>query len=79
VTKLDWNKVRVEKQLAGKNKRGFPQRKRIPENQRKYLYVPFAEKDQVKVIGGQWDAVRKQWWVNKGTALKAIEHWLNPR
>jgi hypothetical protein len=43
-------------------------------NNRVYLEVPFAEKDQVQKLGARWDGAKKHWWVQadayKGDLLK---------
>ncbi len=39
------------------------------ESERKYLNVPFAEKDTAKKRGARWDPERKKWYLPKGVEL----------
>ena len=36
-----------------------------------YLTVPFAEKEEVKRLGGRWDGQRKSWYVPRGGSLQS--------
>jgi hypothetical protein len=38
-------------------------RKDIPEAERTYLAVPYAERHEAKAVGARWDAVKKAWYV----------------
>ncbi|MFT5642930.1 MAG: DNA helicase-2/ATP-dependent DNA helicase PcrA [Janthinobacterium sp.] len=40
------------------------------------LKVPYAEKNQAKALGAEWDATRKVWHVALGVDLKPFERWL---
>lgn len=40
------------------------------------LACSFAEKDEVKALGAQWDPERKVWWVPPGVALDPFARWL---
>ena len=40
------------------------------------LACSFAEKDQVKALGAQWDPERKVWWVPADLALDPFARWL---
>ena len=41
-----------------------------------YLKVDFAEKDQVKLLGGRWDNDLKKWYVPSGLDLNNFSKWL---
>ena len=41
-----------------------------------YLKVDFAEKDQVKLLGGRWDGDLKKWYVPSGLDLNNFNKWL---
>lgn len=43
---------------------------------RTYLAVPYAEKDDAKALGAQWDRQTKAWFVPAGVALDAFQPWL---
>lgn len=43
---------------------------------RRWLRVPFADKDAVKAIGGQWDGLVKMWWVPMHVPLVLVKHWV---
>ncbi len=44
-----------------------------------YLFVPFAEKDQVKRLGARWDPNASRWYVREGEApLHWFERWNVP-
>jgi hypothetical protein len=40
-----------------------------------YLKVPYAQKDNAKLLGAQWDADVKKWWCGKGRR-KLFSKWL---
>lgn len=40
------------------------------------LKVPFAEKDQARLLGAKWDAQLRTWYVPKGMLLSPFECWL---
>jgi hypothetical protein len=44
--------------------------------QRRYLNVPYAEKSEVKKLGGMWDADTKLWWVPMHVPLKSVQRWV---
>jgi putative DNA primase/helicase len=48
-------------------------------NERTYLAVPFAEKDEAKALGAKWDREAKSWFVPAGTDLAPLSAWLPPR
>ena len=45
-------------------------------NTRIDLRVPYAEKDQAKVHGAQWDAENRTWYAPPGTDLENLKRWL---
>ena len=44
-------------------------------NNRVYLEVPFAEKDQVQKLGARWDGGMKHWWVNADAYKDGLLKW----
>lgn len=44
---------------------------------KKYLYVPFAEKEEAKQLGARWDNDKKQWYVDtdKISDVSIFEQW----
>uniref|UniRef100_A0A0G4IG15 DUF5710 domain-containing protein n=1 Tax=Chromera velia CCMP2878 TaxID=1169474 RepID=A0A0G4IG15_9ALVE len=44
--------------------------------ERLFLDCPFSEKDQVKGLGGQWDANAKKWFVPRDRNRAAFNRWL---
>jgi putative DNA primase/helicase len=48
-------------------------------NERSYLAVPFAEKDEAKALGAKWDREAKSWFVPLGTDLAPFNAWLPTR
>jgi len=40
------------------------------------LNVPFAEKDQAKLLGARWDPQVKTWYVPEGTSAEAFARWV---
>ena len=48
-------------------------------NDRTYLAVPYAEKDQAKAAGAKWDREAKAWFAPAGTDLQPLSAWLPPR
>jgi DNA helicase-2/ATP-dependent DNA helicase PcrA len=47
-----------------------------PHTGRHELKVPYAEKNDAKALGAQWDATRKVWHVAPGVDLKPFARWL---
>ncbi len=45
-------------------------------NTRMDLRVPYAEKEQAKVHGAQWDAENRTWYAPPGTDLNNLKRWL---
>lgn len=43
---------------------------------RTYLAVPYAEKDDAKALGAKWDRQAKAWFVPAGVELDAFQAWL---
>ena len=44
--------------------------------QRTYLHVPFAEKEQARKLGARWDKEGRAWYVPAGVSLDAFRRWL---
>ncbi|HEY3987032.1 DUF5710 domain-containing protein [Cedecea sp.] len=40
------------------------------------LAVPFAEKDQVKALGGRWDPTNKVWYILEGLSVESFRKWI---
>src|SRR6266478_1832254 len=40
------------------------------------LEVPFDAKNQVKALGGRWDAKKRKWFVPEGKDLKPFKRWI---
>lgn len=45
-------------------------------NERIYLSVPFAEKDQAKVLGAKWDRQQQFWYVPPGAKSASFTKWI---
>ncbi len=44
-------------------------------DERIYLTVPFAEKDEAKALGARWDKERKAWWITAKTKPEIFAKW----
>lgn len=44
---------------------------------KKYLYVPYHEKDEVKSLGAKWDYEQKKWYIPYGLKESLFETWLH--
>jgi hypothetical protein len=42
---------------------------------KRYLHVPYKERNQVKKLGGRWDSVQKKWWVPMSVPLETLKKW----
>ena len=42
-----------------------------------FLEVPFAQKEQAKVLGARWDPLKKKWYVPEGLSLVPFKMWLS--
>lgn len=45
-------------------------------NERQYLTVAYAEKDQAKALGARWDAMARRWFVPEGVNPDGFARWL---
>ena len=45
-------------------------------DQRVYLTVPYAEKDEAKAFGAKWDREAKSWYAPAGVDLDAMRRWI---
>lgn len=45
-------------------------------DQRVYLTVPYAEKDDAKALGAKWDREAKSWYAPAGMDLDTVRRWL---
>ena len=50
-------------------------RKDIPQAERTYLAVPYAERHEAKAVGARWDAVKKAWYVGPEADREKIAKW----
>src|SRR6202140_4685558 len=50
-------------------------RKDIPQAERTYLAVPYAERHEAKAVGARWDAVKKAWYVDSEADREKIAKW----
>jgi exodeoxyribonuclease VII large subunit len=48
----------------------------VTTNTRIDLKVPYAEKDQAKIHGAQWDTENRTWYAPAGTDLRNLKRWL---
>lgn len=48
-----------------------------PVSSRLYLNVPYAEKEDAKVLGARWCMRRKKWWVYANQMSPKHQRWLN--
>ena len=44
-------------------------------NSLRLIKVPFAEKDDAKLLGARWDAAIKNWYIPQGVDPKKLEKW----
>jgi hypothetical protein len=50
--------------------------------ERRWLKVPYKDKQLAKSKGAQWDALVKMWWVPMHVPLKTVRQWVidaNPK
>lgn len=47
-------------------------------NERQYIAVPYAEKDEAKALGAKWDKLSQCWFIPKGVSAQGFEKWLPP-
>jgi|LUME01.1.fsa_nt_gb hypothetical protein len=45
---------------------------------RKYIYVPFHEKEEAKALGARWDKSARRWYIPEGREVKRFQRWLDP-
>ena len=49
--------------------------KKVKSDDRVYFFVPFAEKDQAKQLGAQWDIARGEWYAPADANLSKFARW----
>ena len=47
----------------------------IPQAERTYLAVPYAERHEAKAVGARWDAAKKAWYVGPEADREKIAKW----
>lgn len=52
--------------------------KKSSEQERHYLYVPFAEKNDAKALGAKWDRRQSAWYVPQGVNPDKFQKWMQP-
>lgn len=45
-------------------------------NSKRYLEVPFAQKDQAKAFGARWDPAMKKWYIPGGIESAPFAQWM---
>lgn len=45
-------------------------------NDRRWLVVPYADKDKAKKAGAQWDSLVRMWWVPMYVPLATVKQWV---
>ncbi len=53
-----------------------PQSKAELQEQRRWLKVPYSDKDKAKKVGAQWDALVKMWWVPMHVPIRYVQKWV---
>ena len=46
------------------------------DNARKYLFVPYTEKDLAKAAGARWDKKARAWYVGPKADIQTLQRWL---
>ncbi len=46
------------------------------DNSRKYLFVPYIEKDLAKAAGARWDKKARAWYVGPEADIQTLQRWL---
>lgn len=46
------------------------------DNSRKYLFVPYEEKDLAKAAGARWDKTARVWYVGPKADIQTLQRWL---
>ena len=41
-----------------------------------WLDVPYAEKEDARAFGAQWDAAERKWYAKPGTDLSGLRRWM---
>lgn len=53
-----------------------PARTESPSDDKVYLKVPMAEKDEAKKLGARWDGTAKKWYVSASANLADFSRWI---
>lgn len=51
---------------------------RPQERERRYLDVPYAEKDEAKELGAKWDRRKGQWYAPDAEDMAKFQKWMDP-
>jgi len=46
------------------------------DNSRKYLFVPYTEKDLAKAAGARWDKKARAWYIGPKADIQTLQRWL---
>ena len=50
----------------------------MPYDKRRYIFVPYKERDAAKRLGARWDEQSKQWYYLPNSALAKVYAWQKP-
>lgn len=48
----------------------------VANNKRRYLAVPYAEKDEARGLGARWDKAAKAWWIGASVDPAPFSRWI---
>lgn len=50
---------------------------KIVSDEKRYVQIPYADKNEAKALGARWDKEKKSWYIPPGVNQAPFEKWLN--
>ena len=66
-----------QKYSRNNNQQNNGYQQQVDPQDRIYLRVPYAEKDEAKSYGARWDPARRQWYIDSSIDTTSLKKWMN--
>ncbi|MCL5825204.1 DUF5710 domain-containing protein, partial [Neisseria meningitidis] len=50
---------------------------RVVSDERVYVQIPYADREQAKMLGAKWDKEEKSWYIPPGVNQEPFRKWLD--
>ncbi|HFC1449952.1 TPA: zincin-like metallopeptidase domain-containing protein [Neisseria gonorrhoeae] len=52
---------------------------RVVSDERVYVQIPYADREQAKMLGAKWDKDQKSWYIPEGVNTALFARWMQPK